>query len=46
MSLQLFEIGRYVKKEWTDDGDRQEWTWALALAYRRINRGEKLWKAA
>ena len=43
-SLQLFPNGQYHFKEWTHRGDLDEFTWALALVWRRINRGEKLWE--
>ncbi len=44
MTLQLKKDGRYCRTEWTDKRDDQEWKSALFLAYRRINRGEKLWE--
>jgi hypothetical protein len=44
MTLQLFGNGRYRTKEWTDPGDLDEYAWGLALVWRRINRGEKVWE--
>jgi len=42
-SLQLLSSGKYKFKEWTDPGDLEEFQWALAIVWRRINRGEKPW---
>jgi hypothetical protein len=43
-TVQLCRNGSYKFREWGDEGDRQEWLWALALVYRRLNRGEKIWE--
>jgi len=43
-SLQLFENGRYKWTRWTDPGDFEEGEMALKLTWRRINRGEDIWR--
>jgi hypothetical protein len=43
-SLQLFETGRYSLHEWSDKGDFQTFTLALALCYWKINKGEFPWQ--
>lgn len=44
LTLQLLANGKYRQKEWKDSGDYDEWKWALALAWRRVNRGESIWE--
>ncbi len=44
VSLQLLANGQYWRTQWTNPSDHDEWRWALALVWKRIQRGEKPWE--